>query len=86
MWHFHNPVDLHAGVGSLAQLPQLLAGRPALLITFPEAAALELQQKIAELLGPQLVGIDNSVLPNPDVRWLTGMYRACGSATPMSPA
>ena len=75
MWHFHNPVDLHAGVGSLAQLPQLLAGRPALLITFPEAAALGLQQKVADLLGPQLVGIDNSVLPNPDVSWLTGMHQ-----------
>lgn len=75
MWHFHNPVELHAGVGSLAQLPQVLAGRRALLITFPEAAALGQQQKVADLLGPQLAGIDNSVRPNPDVSWLSGMYQ-----------
>lgn len=75
MWHFHNPVTLHAGAGSLAQLPRLLAGRRALLITFPDAAALGLEDSVAELLGAQLAGIDNTVQSNPDVAWLAEMYQ-----------
>ncbi|EOA03150.1 phosphonate metabolism-associated iron-containing alcohol dehydrogenase [Herbaspirillum frisingense GSF30] len=74
MWNFHNPVAIHAGAGSLATLPQLLAGRRAILITFPEAAALGLEQAIAALLGPQLVAIENNVQPNPDVAWLGAMH------------
>ncbi len=74
MWTFHNPVAIHAGNGSLAQLPALLNGRRALLITFPEAAALGLEQQLRALLGTQLAGIENAVLPNPDVSWLAAMY------------
>ncbi|EJL86972.1 phosphonate metabolism-associated iron-containing alcohol dehydrogenase [Herbaspirillum sp. CF444] len=74
MWNYHNPVAVRAGSGSLAQLPALLDGRRALLITFPEAAPLGLETRIAELLGPQLAGIENAVQPNPDVSWLAAMY------------
>ncbi len=74
MWNYHNPVAIQAGSGSLAQLPVLLKGRRALLITFPEAAALGLETRIAQLLGPQLTGIENAVQPNPDVSWLAAMY------------
>ncbi|WP_343585285.1 iron-containing alcohol dehydrogenase PsrA [Herbaspirillum sp.] len=74
MWNFHNPVAIHAGIGSLERLPALLAGRRALLVTFPDAAALGLEQDLADLLGPQLAGIENAVQPNPDVRWLSAMY------------
>ncbi|MFJ3054757.1 iron-containing alcohol dehydrogenase PsrA [Herbaspirillum sp. NPDC087042] len=74
MWNFHNPVAVHAGTGSLARLPDLLAGRRALLITFPDAAALGMEQAVAELLGTQLAGIENAVHPNPDVAWLEAMY------------
>ncbi|WP_034295053.1 iron-containing alcohol dehydrogenase PsrA [Herbaspirillum sp. RV1423] len=74
MWNYHNPVAIQAGSGSLAQLPTLLDGRRALLITFPQAAALGLEARIAQLLGPQLAGIENAVQPNPDVSWLAPMY------------
>jgi phosphonate metabolism-associated iron-containing alcohol dehydrogenase len=74
MWNYHNPVAIQAGSGSLAQLPALLNGRRALLITFPEAVALGLEARIAQLLGPQLSGIENAVQPNPDVSWLAAMY------------
>ncbi|KAF1048880.1 MAG: NAD-dependent methanol dehydrogenase [Herbaspirillum frisingense] len=74
MWNFHNPVAVHAGAGSLARLPELLAGRRALLITFPEAQALGLEQYLANLLGARLAGIENAVQPNPDVSWLAAMY------------
>lgn len=74
MWNYHNPVAVQAGNDSLAQLPALLKGRRALLITFPEAAALGLEARIAALLGTQLAGIENAVQPNPDVSWLAAMY------------
>lgn len=74
MWNYHNPVAVHAGADSLSQLPSLLNGRRALLITFPEAAALGLEQHIAGLIGTQLAGIENAVQPNPDVSWLAAMY------------
>jgi len=74
MWNYYNPVSVQAGSGSLSQLPALLAGRSALLITFPEAAALGLQAQLTQLLGTQLAGIENAVQPNPDVSWLAAMY------------
>lgn len=74
MWNYHNPVRVCAGSGSLAQLPALLNGARALLITFPQAAALGLEARIAQLLGAQLAAIDNTVQPNPDVSWLAPMY------------
>lgn len=74
MWNYHNPVRIIAGSGTLAQLPSLLNGARALLITFPEAAALGIENAVAQLLGPQLAGIENAVQPNPDVDWLATMY------------
>jgi phosphonate metabolism-associated iron-containing alcohol dehydrogenase len=74
MWNFHNPVAVHAGTGSLAQLPRLLAGRRALLLTFPEARELGMEQHLGELLGAELAGIENQVQANPDVGWLPAMY------------
>lgn len=74
MWNFHNPVSVHAGSGSLAKLPELLAGRRALLVTFPEARALGLEQSLRDLLGAQLAGVESAVQPNPDVSWLAAMY------------
>ncbi|EJN00332.1 iron-containing alcohol dehydrogenase PsrA [Herbaspirillum sp. YR522] len=75
MWNYHNPVAVHAGAGSLARLPELLGNRRALLITFAEAAALGLEARLATLLGTRLAGIENTVQPNPDVRWLADMYQ-----------
>lgn len=74
MWTFYNPVDVHAGCGSLEALPRLLGGRRAVLIAFPEAAALGLVDRIRNLLGDRLAGVETDVLPNPDVAWLAPMY------------
>ncbi|MBM3114859.1 iron-containing alcohol dehydrogenase PsrA [Jeongeupia naejangsanensis] len=74
MWHYRNPVDIHAGRGTLAQLPALLQGRRALVITFPEAVALGLDARLRALLGDRLAAVETGVQPNPDVSWLAPMY------------
>lgn len=74
MWTYNNPVAIHAGAASLELLPQLLRGRSCLLVTFPEAAALGLVERVRSLLGPQLRGIVSDIAPNPDVRWLAPLY------------
>jgi phosphonate metabolism-associated iron-containing alcohol dehydrogenase len=74
VWTYHNPVNIHAGTGSLQHLPALLHGRSCLLVTFPEAAALGLVQRVRQLLGSQLRGIVDNIQPNPDVQWLAPLY------------
>ncbi len=60
----------------MSSLPQLLAGRRALLVTFPEAAGLALVGRIEALLQDQLVGVVDDVQPNPDVAELRAQYEA----------
>jgi phosphonate metabolism-associated iron-containing alcohol dehydrogenase len=74
MWTSYNPVDVHAGCGSLKALPRLLGARRAVLIAFPEATGLGLVERIHGLLGERLAGVETGVLPNPDVAWLAPMY------------
>jgi len=74
MWTYCNPVDVHAGCGSLETLPRLLGERRAILIAFPEATGLGLVDRIRSLLGDRLVAVETEVLPNPDVSWLAPMY------------
>ena len=57
MWTYHNPVSIHAGPGRLDRLPELLAGRDCLLVTFPEAESLGLVQQLRQRLGSQLRGV-----------------------------
>ncbi|MES2532773.1 MAG: iron-containing alcohol dehydrogenase PsrA [Pseudomonadota bacterium] len=74
MWTYYNPVDVHAGCGSLQALPRLVGARSAILITFPEAAGLGLVDRVRGLLGDRLAAVETGVLPNPDVAWLAPMY------------
>lgn len=74
MWNYYNPVDVHAGCGSLETLPRLLGERRAILITFPEAAGLGLVERVRALLGERLAAVETGVQPNPDVAWLAPMY------------
>lgn len=74
MWTYYNPVDVHAGCGSLDSLPRLLGARRAILIAFPEAVGLGLVDRIRGLLGERLAAVETEVLPNPDVAWLAPMY------------
>ncbi|WP_311220784.1 MULTISPECIES: iron-containing alcohol dehydrogenase PsrA [unclassified Acidovorax] len=73
---FFNPVRSVYGAGSLASLPALVDGRKAALVTFPEASALGLVQRIEQLLGPLLVQVIDDVRPNPDVRELRALYES----------
>jgi len=71
---YFNPVRSVYGAGSLTSLPGLLAGRKALLVTFPEARALGLVGRIEALLGDQVAGVIDDVRPNPDVAELKSLY------------
>ena len=73
-FRYHNPVAITAGPGSIETLPALLAGRSAVLVTFPEAQALGLVDRLRTLLGPALRAVEDRIEPNPDVQSLTGMY------------
>jgi hypothetical protein len=55
------------GAGALAQLPALLAGRKAALVTFPEARGIGLLARLRAVLGESLAGVIDQVRPNPDV-------------------
>jgi phosphonate metabolism-associated iron-containing alcohol dehydrogenase len=72
---YFNPVQSVYGAGTLSSLPKLLAGRRALLVTFPEARSLGLVGRVEALLGDQLSGVIDDVRPNPDVAELRSMYQ-----------
>ncbi|KAF0813886.1 NAD-dependent methanol dehydrogenase [Andreprevotia sp. IGB-42] len=74
MWLYNNPVAIHAGNGCLDTLPALLGERRAILIAFPEAAALGLVERVQALLGERLLAVETSVQANPDIVWLAPMY------------
>ena len=48
---YFNPVSIHLGAGSVAQLPAILGTRRAVLVTFPEARALGLAARLESILG-----------------------------------
>jgi len=73
---YFNPVRSVVGAGALSCLPQLLDGRRALLVTFPEARSLGLVGRIEQLPGVQLAGVIDDVRPNPDVAELRGVYES----------
>ena len=74
MWRYHNPVEIHFGAGALSQLQQVLGARKAVLVTFPEAAAIGLTGRVQDMLGASLMGVISDTQPNPDVANLTGLY------------
>jgi phosphonate metabolism-associated iron-containing alcohol dehydrogenase len=71
---YHNPVSIRFGFGAIEQLPDALAGRRAVLVTFAEAGGLGLIARVRALLGDALLGIEDGVAPNPDVDELVVMY------------
>lgn len=73
-WQFHNPVDVHAGIGALERLSPLVGDRRALLIAFPEAEPLGLVGRLKGMLGERLVAVETDIRPNPDVQWLAPLY------------
>jgi phosphonate metabolism-associated iron-containing alcohol dehydrogenase len=73
-YRYRNPVAIHFGAGSIAELPEILAGRRTVLVTFPEAGVVGLTDHVRALLGDSLVGIEDRIEPNPDVGVLAPMY------------
>ena len=71
---YYNPVAIHMGAGCLADLPKLAAGRRITLVSFPEARALGLIDRIEALLPGQLSQVIEDVRPNPDVAQLEALY------------
>ncbi|MEX5685739.1 iron-containing alcohol dehydrogenase PsrA [Pseudomonas silesiensis] len=71
---FHNPVDTRFGWGSLQELASITEHQTVALVTFPEARALGLVDRIQDLLGDRLVYVIEDVQPNPDVAQLRGTY------------
>ena len=71
---YHNPVAVRFGPAALQELPAVLAGRSAVLVTFPEAHELGLVARLSALLGGSLAGLVDDVAPNPDVGVLAPMY------------
>jgi phosphonate metabolism-associated iron-containing alcohol dehydrogenase len=67
-------VAIRFGAGSVAELPQVLAGRRAVLVTFPEAESLGLAARVRGMLGEDLVAVEDRIEPNPDVSYLAAMY------------
>lgn len=65
--HYFNPVRSIVGAGALAQLPDLLAGRAAALVVFPQARETGLLARLHGLLGSQLAVVIDDVRSNPDV-------------------
>jgi phosphonate metabolism-associated iron-containing alcohol dehydrogenase len=71
---YQNPVAIRYGAGSIEELPAILAGRRAVLVTFPEAEGLGLVARIRGILGTALAGIEDRIEPNPDVSSLATIY------------
>jgi hypothetical protein len=71
---YHNPVAIRFGAGALDELPAILAGRRAVVVTFPEAESLGLVARLRALLGGALVAVEDWIEPNPDVSYLAAMY------------
>ncbi|MBS0428618.1 MAG: iron-containing alcohol dehydrogenase [Proteobacteria bacterium] len=71
---FFNPVRSVYGAGALSSLPKLLEGRRAAVVTFPEAHALGLVDRLQQLLGASLSQVISDVRPNPDVAELRALY------------
>jgi len=68
-WRFHNPVDVRFGRGVLAQLDQVLGGRPYALVTYGDTVFAPLIARVAAAAGAPALLIDD-VQPNPDFAYL----------------
>jgi phosphonate metabolism-associated iron-containing alcohol dehydrogenase len=71
---YHNPVAIRFGAGSIDELREILAGRRAVVVTFPEAAGLGLVDRLRGALGAGCAGVEDRSEPNPDVAGLAPMY------------
>jgi len=73
-WQYHNPVAVHFGWGVLEELPRVLGGRDAVVVTFPQARAAGLEERLRRMLGAKLRDIVPDVELNPEVSWFEARY------------
>lgn len=66
-WGFHNPVRLIFGIDRLSDLPGLIEGRRALLVTTPGFTRRGVTDQVRRLVGSSLVRIVDTVGPNPEL-------------------
>ncbi|HUQ28478.1 MAG TPA: iron-containing alcohol dehydrogenase PsrA [Usitatibacter sp.] len=74
MWAYRNPVTVRFGWDALSQLPAVLGARDAVLVTFPEARAMGLVERIRALVGTRLREVIEDVEPNPETSWFAQRY------------
>ena len=74
LWRYANPVAIHFGVGAIDALPSLVGQRKAAVVTFPQARAHGLVDRLQDLLGERLCGVIENTQPNPDVDGLGALY------------
>ena len=73
-WHYHNPVEIHFGLGIINDLPDYVSGK-AVLITTPGSSSRGISQIISELLNDSLVAVFEKVEPNPTFETIKVAYR-----------
>lgn len=66
-WGFHNPVHLLFGNGTLEKLPEMIAGRRALLLTTPGFTRRGVTERLVQMLGPAVALIMDDVHANPEL-------------------
>ena len=67
-WTYHNPVQIHAGPGSLSRLPAFVPGKGnILLVTTPGFVKRGLAGRVVEMLGAERVRVYSDVTPNPEL-------------------
>jgi phosphonate metabolism-associated iron-containing alcohol dehydrogenase len=64
-WRYHNPVEIHFGLGIINALPDFVASHKAVLITTPGFTKRGVSDSLKKLLGDSLVAIFDDVHPNP---------------------
>ena len=73
-WTFHNPVAVTFGDGTLDRLGAVVGARRAVLVAFPEAAALGHLDAVSRVLGRALAGVVDDIEQNPDVAHLRELH------------
>jgi phosphonate metabolism-associated iron-containing alcohol dehydrogenase len=73
-WHYHNPVDIHFGLGIIDKLPNFVSGK-TILVTTLGTTKRGLSHKISKLLGDSLVALYDEVEPNPTFETVIAAYR-----------
>lgn len=76
MWSYRNPVAVRFGWDALEELPALVGARDAVLVTFPEARATGLLERVRTQLGARLREVIDDVEPNPETSWFAARYDA----------